>query len=237
MVNPANDNAAYAAAEAVALRSRSKLIAYLSARFGDVAAAEDALSEAFASALSAWPLNGCPDNPEAWLLTAARRKLIDHLRRSVEDQFSDGLRRSGSVQNTPDTVTRRDVSPSNARHSTDQWQPVQRQRAKTSPTRDDTRGRQNRRYAAAQRHQAIDGTIIRNDRRGIRRHGRLAGDRADVSRPIRSWENLRCKRRAIGLPVFEKQGFRREPVTGLEHNAMPFQAEHRRKREPTRRER
>jgi RNA polymerase sigma-70 factor (ECF subfamily) len=50
--------------EAVARRSYSKLIAYLSAHSRDVAAAEDALSEAFASALTDWPLNGCPSNPE-----------------------------------------------------------------------------------------------------------------------------------------------------------------------------
>jgi len=84
MVNPANNDGAFATAEAVALRSRGKLIAYLAARFGDVAAAEDALSEAFASALSVWPGQGCPDNPEAWLLTAARRKLIDQIRRNRE---------------------------------------------------------------------------------------------------------------------------------------------------------
>ena len=89
MVNPANDDQAYAAAEAVALRSRGKLIAYLAARFGDVAAAEDALSEAFASALSVWSEKGCPDNPEGWLLTAARRKLIDHLRRNRETSSDD----------------------------------------------------------------------------------------------------------------------------------------------------
>ena len=88
-VNPVNDNEAYAAAEAVALRSRSKLIAYLAARFGDVAAAEDALSEAFASALSVWPEQGSPDNPEAWLLTAARRKLIDQLRRNRDTSSDD----------------------------------------------------------------------------------------------------------------------------------------------------
>jgi predicted RNA polymerase sigma factor len=46
-----------------------------------VAAAEDALSDAFASALVDWPLKGCPSNPEAWLLTVARRKLIDGARR------------------------------------------------------------------------------------------------------------------------------------------------------------
>jgi RNA polymerase sigma-70 factor (ECF subfamily) len=84
-----NGNEAYAAAEIVALRSRSKLVAYLAARFGDVAAGEDALSEAFASALTAWPEKGCPDNPEAWLLTAARRKLIDHLRRNRELSSDD----------------------------------------------------------------------------------------------------------------------------------------------------
>jgi RNA polymerase sigma-70 factor (ECF subfamily) len=89
MVNPANNDQAYAAAEAVALRSRGKLIAYLAARFGDVAAAEDALSEAFASALPVWSEKGCPENPEGWLLTAARRKLIDHLRRNRETSSDD----------------------------------------------------------------------------------------------------------------------------------------------------
>lgn len=88
-MNHGNEYGAYAAAEAVALRSRGKLIAYLAARFGDVAAAEDSLSEAFASALSVWPEQGCPDNPEAWLLTAARRKLIDQIRRNREAS-SDG---------------------------------------------------------------------------------------------------------------------------------------------------
>jgi RNA polymerase sigma factor (sigma-70 family) len=68
-------------ADAVARRSYGKLVAFLAARTHDVAAAEDALSEAFAAALRDWPRNGCPDNPEAWLLTAARRKLIDAGRR------------------------------------------------------------------------------------------------------------------------------------------------------------
>ncbi len=64
-------------ADAVARRSYGKLLAFLVARTRDVAAAEDALSEAFAAALSDWPRNGCPANPEAWLLTVARRKTID----------------------------------------------------------------------------------------------------------------------------------------------------------------
>ena len=68
-------------ADAVARRSYGKLVAFLAARTHDVAAAEDALSEAFLSALADWPENGCPVNPEGWLLTVARRKVIDGVRR------------------------------------------------------------------------------------------------------------------------------------------------------------
>ncbi len=67
-------------ADEVARRSYGKLVAFLAARTRDVAAAEDALSEAFAAALADWPRNGCPQNPEAWLLTVARRKMIDMIR-------------------------------------------------------------------------------------------------------------------------------------------------------------
>ncbi len=71
------DEQARRMADAVARRSYGKLVAFLAARTRDVAAAEDALSEAFASALADWPLKGCPANPEGWLLTVARRKGID----------------------------------------------------------------------------------------------------------------------------------------------------------------
>jgi len=75
------DGQARRMADAVARRSYGKLVAFLVARTRDVAAAEDALSEAFAAALADWPQNGCPSNPEAWLLTVARRKTIDLARR------------------------------------------------------------------------------------------------------------------------------------------------------------
>lgn len=61
----------------VARRSYGKLVAFLAARTRDVAAAEDALAEAFAAALAHWPTRGVPDNPEAWLFAAAKRKTID----------------------------------------------------------------------------------------------------------------------------------------------------------------
>ncbi len=74
-------DAARATADAVARRSYGKLVAWLAARSRDVAAAEDALADAFAAALADWPARGCPENPEAWLMTVARRRLIDRDRR------------------------------------------------------------------------------------------------------------------------------------------------------------
>jgi RNA polymerase sigma-70 factor (ECF subfamily) len=60
-------------AAATARASRARLVAYLAGRTRDLAAAEDALSEAFRIALETWPRDGTPKNPEAWLLTVARR--------------------------------------------------------------------------------------------------------------------------------------------------------------------
>jgi RNA polymerase sigma-70 factor (ECF subfamily) len=79
---------AQSTAEAVARRSYGKLVALLASRTRDVAAAEDALSEAFASALADWPVKGCPANPEGWLLTVARRKGIDTARRKRSGEMA-----------------------------------------------------------------------------------------------------------------------------------------------------
>jgi RNA polymerase sigma-70 factor (ECF subfamily) len=68
-------------AETVARRSYGKLVAFLAKRTRDVAAAEDALSDAFAAALADWPRSGVPRSAEAWLLAVARRKLVDVERR------------------------------------------------------------------------------------------------------------------------------------------------------------
>jgi predicted RNA polymerase sigma factor len=88
-MNPCTGDEARSTAEAVARRSYGKLVAFVAARSRDLAAAEDALSEAFASALQSWPQNGCPANPEAWLLTVARRKLIDMVRREHGSELVD----------------------------------------------------------------------------------------------------------------------------------------------------
>src|SRR5271155_3077069 len=75
-------------ADAVARRSYGKLVAFLASRTRDVAAAEDALAEAFCAALAEWPRSGCPDNPEAWLLTVARRRSIDMARRRMRHEIA-----------------------------------------------------------------------------------------------------------------------------------------------------
>ncbi len=62
-------------AERAARDSYGRLVAILASRTRDVAAAEDALAEAFGRALRAWPVRGVPAKPEAWLLTTARRVL------------------------------------------------------------------------------------------------------------------------------------------------------------------
>lgn len=76
-------NQARAIAEDAARASYGRLLAWLSARTRDVAEAEDALADAFASALETWPERGVPDQPEAWLFAVARRKLIDRARRTA----------------------------------------------------------------------------------------------------------------------------------------------------------
>lgn len=65
------------AAENAARTSYGRLLAYLARAWRDVAAAEDALAEAFARALDIWPTRGVPANPDAWLMVAARNQLRD----------------------------------------------------------------------------------------------------------------------------------------------------------------
>jgi RNA polymerase sigma-70 factor (ECF subfamily) len=83
----------HAAAEGALRQSYGKLVAFLSARTRNVAVAEDALSEAFAAALTDWRAKGVPEQPEAWLLAVARRKVIDAARRQrTSDAAANDLR-------------------------------------------------------------------------------------------------------------------------------------------------
>ncbi|MFG2071535.1 RNA polymerase sigma factor [Nonomuraea maritima] len=67
--------------EAVFREGRSRLLALLAARFGDLDLAEEVISEAVEAALRRWPVDGVPDKPLAWLFTTARRKAVDRIRR------------------------------------------------------------------------------------------------------------------------------------------------------------
>lgn len=58
-----------------------RLIGYLSRLSGDLSLAEDAMQDAYAAALNTWPVSGEPSNPSGWLLTTARNRILDTLRR------------------------------------------------------------------------------------------------------------------------------------------------------------
>ena len=81
------------AAESVFREEGGKIIATLIRLAGSFDRAEDALQEAFASALATWPKTGIPTNPAAWLMTTAQRKLIDQGRRErTQREKEDSVR-------------------------------------------------------------------------------------------------------------------------------------------------
>ncbi|HEU5081304.1 MAG TPA: DUF6596 domain-containing protein [Opitutaceae bacterium] len=88
-----SEAAAHTAIEALIRESYGRLVAYLAARSGDIAGAEDALSDALVAALQRWPIDGVPFKPEAWLLQVARNRRIDAARRrKVREEFAPIVR-------------------------------------------------------------------------------------------------------------------------------------------------
>lgn len=87
------DVSARDAVAAIGREDRTRILAALARRFGDLDLAEDMMQEAFAQALRSWPESGVPDTPEAWLMTVAKRKALDAVRREgVLAQKVAGLR-------------------------------------------------------------------------------------------------------------------------------------------------
>jgi RNA polymerase sigma-70 factor, ECF subfamily len=73
--------------EAVFRREYGRCVATLIRFLGDIDAAEEAVQDAFAVAVARWPSDGQPPNPGAWIVTTARNRAIDRLRReSVRDE-------------------------------------------------------------------------------------------------------------------------------------------------------
>jgi predicted RNA polymerase sigma factor len=78
------------AADMAARDSYGRLLALLAASTSDLAAAQDALADAFERALRTWPSQGVPGSPDAWLLTVARNRLRDEWK-SARAQRTDPL--------------------------------------------------------------------------------------------------------------------------------------------------
>lgn len=77
-VDPARD-----AVETVFRDEYGLVVASIARRFRDLELAEEVVQDALATALRVWPVQGVPDNPAAWITTAARRRAIDRLRRTT----------------------------------------------------------------------------------------------------------------------------------------------------------
>jgi RNA polymerase sigma factor (sigma-70 family) len=84
-----------------------RVLAALVRRYGDFDTAEDALQEALLAAAERWPSDGVPDNPTAWLITVASRRLIDQWRsdRARADREQTVLHSEKPASDTDDSVT------------------------------------------------------------------------------------------------------------------------------------
>ncbi|UGT54755.1 RNA polymerase sigma factor [Nocardia asteroides] len=69
--------------EAVFAEHYGRAVASLIRVFGDIGLAEDAVQEAFTAALARWPADGVPPSPAGWIITTARNRAIDRLRREA----------------------------------------------------------------------------------------------------------------------------------------------------------
>src|SRR5687768_5567182 len=69
--------------ERVFRQEHGRAVAVLVRVFGDVDVAEEAVQDAFAEAVRRWPVEGTPPSPAGWIITTARRRAIDRLRREA----------------------------------------------------------------------------------------------------------------------------------------------------------
>src|SRR5688500_10722201 len=82
------DGHARGAVDAIYRTESRRVFATLVRLLGDFDLAEEALHDAFASAVEQWPREGVPDNPRAWLVSAGRFKGIDAIRRRARADAS-----------------------------------------------------------------------------------------------------------------------------------------------------
>lgn len=79
-----------------------RVMAALVSQLGDFTLAEDALQDALVNALESWTMDGMPRNPGAWLMTTAKRRAIDHLRRATTLERKTALLEALATQDEPD---------------------------------------------------------------------------------------------------------------------------------------
>src|SRR5947209_9773816 len=79
--------------EGVFRREHGRAVAVLVRRFGDIDLAEEAVQDAFTAAVRRWPRDGLPPSPAGWIITTARNRAIDRLRREAgrEDRHRQAL--------------------------------------------------------------------------------------------------------------------------------------------------
>src|SRR5437899_3726276 len=94
--------------EAVYRTESRRVLATLIRLLGDFDLAEEALHDAFTSAMEQWPRDGLPSNPRAWLVSAGRFKAIDAMRRRVRFDASLAELAERLDADSPDTATERD---------------------------------------------------------------------------------------------------------------------------------
>src|SRR5215813_9123558 len=93
-----------AAIEAVFRGERARVLATtIRVTNGDFDLAEEAVQDAFAAALARWPTEGTPDEPRGWLISVARNKAIDVIRRRVK------LREIVAAESEPDAASPADL--------------------------------------------------------------------------------------------------------------------------------
>jgi RNA polymerase sigma factor (sigma-70 family) len=80
---PRADEVVHRTVEAVWRMESAKIVATLARVLRDVGVAEDIAQDALVAAMEQWPGQGLPDKPAAWLMTTAKRRAIDHIRRDV----------------------------------------------------------------------------------------------------------------------------------------------------------
>ena len=88
--------------EATFREEHGQVLAVLISQFGDFSLAEDALQDALVNALERWAIDGVPRNPGAWLMTVAKRRAIDRLRRAATLERHAVILDSLEVQDEPE---------------------------------------------------------------------------------------------------------------------------------------